>query len=348
VQVSSLFSAKALAQADPQVAERALARVGLTREVLADPAATVDVSQHHALFEALAEEERPDISIHMRTSASMRCEDFGTLGLTTRSAPDLRGALTRLDRYTRLFNSYSVFALSAFGSECWWTNSRVAQSDGARLSHEAGLGTFLTLWRDANGDDLTPARVQFMHDPVGSVGPLEAHFRCPVTFGAEVDAIVLRGDDLDRPNRVGDKHIWEFLRGHLEESIAATEEDHLDREVLVHVANTLSEGVPKLEDVARHLGIGSRTLQRRLSGMGHSYQSLVDEARREVALRLVAEGRQSLVEVAFLTGFAEQSSFTRAFRRWSGTTPRKFRETSPRMPTGLLGHSARAGERLRA
>ena len=348
MEISSLFSAKAVAQADPQVADRALARVGITREALADPASTVDVSQHHALFGALAEPERPDIGIHMRTSASMRCEDFGTLGLTMRSAPDLRGALTRLDRYVRLFNRYSVFALSDFGSEWWWTNSRGADSDGARLSHEAGLGTFLTLWRDANGEDLTPARVQFMHQPVGSLAPLEALFRCPVTFGAEIDAIVLRSEDLDRPNRVGDRHIWEFLRGHLEESIAGTEEDHLDRDVLVYVADTLSEGVPRLEDVARHLGIGSRTLQRRLSDLGHSYQSLVDEARREVALRLVAEGRQSLVEVAFLTGFAEQSSFTRAFKRWSGTTPRKYRETSSRMPAGVLGQGTLAGQRLRA
>lgn len=348
MEVSSLFSAKAVAQADPQVADRALSRVGLTREALADPARTVDVAQHHALFEALAEAERPEISIHMRTSASMRCEDFGTLGLTTRSAPDLRSALARLDRYTRLFNRYSLFAFSDFGAECWWTNARAAHTDGARLSHEACLGTFLSLWRDANGEDLTPARVQFMHQPVGSVAPLEAHFRCPVTFGAEIDAIVLRSEDLDRLNRVGDRHIWEFLRGHLEESIAATEEDHLDREVLVHVAETLSEGVPRLEDVARHLGIGGRTLQRRLADLGHSYQSLVDEARREVALRLVAEGRQSLVEVAFLTGFAEQSSFTRAFRRWSGTTPRKYREAAPRMPAGVLGLSARAGEQLRA
>ena len=348
MEVSSLFSAKAVAQADPQAAERALARVGITREALADPAIPVDVQQHHALFEALAEGERPDISIHMRTSASMRCEDFGPLGLTMRSAPTLRGALERLDRYARLFNRYSLFGFAEAGGECWWSNARPAHSDGARLSNEAALGTFLSLWRDANGEDLTPARVQFMHRPVGSLAPLEAHFRCPVVFGADIDAIVLHAADLDRPNRVGDRHIWDFLRTHLEESLVATEEDQLDREVLIHVAQMLSEGVPRLEDVARQLGIGSRTLQRRLAELGHSYQSLVDEARCEVALRLVAEGRQSLVEVAFLTGFSEQSSFTRAFRRWSGTTPRSFREQSPRMPIGMIRPSAAMGGRYGA
>lgn len=344
MQVSSLFAAKAVAQADPQQAERALAKVGLPRAMLADPASRVLVDQHHALFTALAESERPEIGFHMRTSASMRCDDFGTLGLTMRSAPTLRSSIERLERYARLFNAYSLFDFEEFEGEAWWTNARTAANDGARLSNEAALGTFVALWRDANGEEFAPARVQFMHQPVGSLAPLEAHFRCPVTYGAAVDAIVIRRADLDRPNRVGDRHIWDFLRRHLEESLGLTMEDRIDREVVVHVAKTLSEGVPRLEDVARHLGIGSRTLQRRLSELGLSYQSLVEEARREVALRLVAQGRQSLIEVAFLTGFAEQSSFTRAFKRWSGQTPRAFREQAGTVPPGLLEtHGGRSG-----
>lgn len=316
--------------------------------MLTDPANRVLIEQHHALFAALAQCESPDIAFHMRTSASMRCEDFGTLGLTMRSAPNLRSSIERLERYARLFNAYSLFDFDERKEEAWWTNARTAPSEGARLSNEAALGTFVTLWRDANGEDFTPKRVQFMHHQVGSLTALEKHFRCPVTYGAEVDAIVIRNGDLDRPNRVGDRHIWDFLRGHLEECLGLTEEDRIDRAVVIHVANSLSEGVPRLEEVACHLGIGSRTLQRRLSELGHSYQALVDEARREVAMRLVAQGRQSLIEVAFLTGFAEQSSFTRAFKRWSGQTPRAFREDAANTPPGLLGKTGLYSTTLRA
>ncbi|MBS7670650.1 AraC family transcriptional regulator [Croceicoccus gelatinilyticus] len=348
MEVSSLFSAKALAQVDGDLAERALGQLGLDREVITTPANRVPVEQHHALFEALAQTEQPDISFHMRTSGSMRLEDFGLLGLTMRSAPTLRRSIERLDRYARLFNPYSVFAFAEHGTDGWWTNTRTVATEGGRLSNEAALGTLLTLWRDANGSDLTPARVQFMHQPVGSIEPLRAHFRCPITYGAPFDAIVLRGEDLDRQNRVGDQHIWDFLRANLEQSLGVTEEDGVDREVVICVANALSDGVPRLQDVARDLGIGSRTLQRRLAERGHSYQSLVDEARREVALRLVAEGRQSLVEVAFLTGFAEQSSFTRAFKRWSGKTPRAFREEAPRAPAIASAQALHRNGTLRA
>lgn len=332
MEVSTLFARKAIAQARPATAERALTRVGISREALSDPANRVPVQQHHMLFETLAAEERPEISFHMRTSASMRCEDFGPLGLTVKSAPTLRRSFERLDRYARLYNSYSVFELADKGSECWWINHRAApDNDGARLSNEAALGTFVSVWRDANGEEFSPKRVQFTHLPVGAVQPLEEYFKCPVTHGAEVDAIIMHQQDVDRPNRVGDQHIWKFLREHLEEILRTTEPDRIDREVVMRVANTLSDGVPRLEDVACHLGIGSRTLQRRLSGLGHSYQSLVDEARREVAMTLVGEGRHSLVEIAFLTGFSEQSSFTRAFKRWSGKTPRTYRNAAPRM-----------------
>jgi AraC-like DNA-binding protein len=332
VEVSTLFACKAIAQARPAAADRALSRLGISREILADSANRLPVQQHHLLFETLAEDERPDITFHMKTSASMRCEDFGPLGLTIKSAPTLRRSFERLDRYARLYNPYSVFALADKGTEFWWVNHRAApENDGARLSNEAALGTFVSLWRDANGEEFSPKRVQFTHLPVGDVKPLENHFKCPVTHGAEVDAIIMHQQDVDRPNRVGDQHIWNFLRGHLEEILRTTEPDRIDREVVMQVANTLSDGVPRLEDVACHLGIGSRTLQRRLAQLGHSYQALVDEARREVALKLVSEGRHSLVEVAFLTGFSEQSSFTRAFKRWSGKTPRTYRGEVPRM-----------------
>lgn len=71
--------------------------------------------------------------------------------------------------------------------------------------------------------------------------------------------------------------------------------------------------------------MGGRTLQRRLSERGYSFQTLVDESRRQLAEQLLQQTDYSLAEVAFMTGFSEQSAFTRAFKRWAGQTPRSFR-----------------------
>ena len=91
------------------------------------------------------------------------------------------------------------------------------------------------------------------------------------------------------------------------------------------VTDTLSEGVPTLSAIASKLGLGPRTLQRRLSASGHSFQGIVDMARKDLAQRLLQETELCLAEIAFLTGFSEQSGFTRAFKRWAGQTPRSYR-----------------------
>ena len=326
MEVSALFSRKAIAQARHDDISELHNLVGLTEAELADPATMMPIEKHWVLFERLAEAERPQISFHMRTSASMRCDDYGTLGMAMKSAPTLQQSLNRLERYARIFNNYSNFEQFRRGDEYWWVNAAYGpERDGRLLSDQAALGTFLALWRDACGASLRPKRVQFSHSPIGSVEPLESHFQCPVIFNAQCDAIILDQADLERRNTVGDKQIWNFIRQHLAESIEATQPNQIDREVVIHVANSLSDGVPRLDEVASSLGLGGRTLQRRLSELGHSYQSLVEEARREVAMKLVADPRHSLVEVAFLTGFAEQSSFTRAFKKWSGKTPRAYR-----------------------
>lgn len=91
------------------------------------------------------------------------------------------------------------------------------------------------------------------------------------------------------------------------------------------ISQSLSEGVPAISDVARHLGMSGRTLQRRLSEQGFTYQHLVDEARRRLALRLLRQNGLLAGRDRVHTGFAEQSSFTRAFKRWAGQTPRSYR-----------------------
>ena len=83
-----------------------------------------------------------------------------------------------------------------------------------------------------------------------------------------------------------------------------------------------------VEALRAELGLGARTLQRRLASEGHTFQETVDAARKDLAKRLLRETDYSLAEIAFLTGFAEQSAFTRAFKRWGGKTPRSYRISS--------------------
>ena len=116
------------------------------------------------------------------------------------------------------------------------------------------------------------------------------------------------------------------------------------------VTEALSHGVPTLSVIASEVGMGPRTLQRRLSAQGHSFQSIVDLARQALASRLLRETELCLAEIALLTGFSEQSGFTRAFKRWAGQTPRSYRlesrsvrQASELLEEGAAGAGGRGG-----
>ncbi|MCY1372457.1 putative HTH-type transcriptional regulator [compost metagenome] len=91
------------------------------------------------------------------------------------------------------------------------------------------------------------------------------------------------------------------------------------------IKDRLADGNLGVEEVARHLCMSKRTLQRRLQELEMEFGELVEEIRQATAMDMVSHSPLSLTEIAQRLGYAEPSSFTRAFRRWSGLTPREFR-----------------------
>ncbi|MEQ8913443.1 MAG: AraC family transcriptional regulator ligand-binding domain-containing protein [Pseudomonadales bacterium] len=327
-QISALFVVKMIDQADASIDADALYHaIGLDRATAAEPGRMVAEADYYRLLETLAAHERPDVRFHVNAAATTTCEQLGAVGFAMKSAPILRASFSRLHRYTRLFNTASKFWLEETGDGARWLHHRSQPArDGMYLSNEGALVTFVTLCREVNAPDFVPSAVQYRHQPVGSVAALEAYYRCPVTFGADVDALAFTAEQLDAPNAVGDESIWRFFSTHLEQTLARLDEESaIDGQVVLKIADTLSDGTPTIGTIASQLGMSARTLQRRLAERGRTFQALVEDARRHLAEQLLSSTRYSLAEVAFLTGFSEQSAFTRAFKRWAGETPRAYR-----------------------
>jgi AraC-like DNA-binding protein len=330
--VAAMFVKKMIDQA-PESLDRAelFASTGISEEEAADPNTKVLDTRYYTLLETIAAAEAPEISFHLRTSAAMKCADFGAVGLAWKSAPTLRRSFQRMDRHARAYNKTATFRLVIKDGFSMWTHQRLEPERlGMYLSTEGTLGTYVAMCRETTFPENRPHAVQFRHaEPAGSLKALEDYFRCPVTFGAEIDAIILPEERLDRKNTVGDESIWRFLTTHIEQTLVEEDqEEALDRQVIFQIANMLSEGIPTLADIASELGMSARTLQRRLADHGHTFQSLVDEARRQLAEKFLTDTKYSIAQVAFLTGFSEQSAFTRAFKRWAGQTPGSFRDTA--------------------
>lgn len=331
-QITSLYVQKVVAQASDGVETRDLVEgLGLNPDAPMDAAHLVSSDDYYGFFAALARRDPNNLDLALRIGASMRTEEYGAFGLAWKSAPDLRGSYARSERYGRILGSAEKYTLEKSPHGMLFKLEKSGDGRlGMLLSNEASMAAVVTISQEVSTLPFVPLAVYFRHAARGEESIFTNHFECPVHFNAECDAILVSDEALATPNKLGDPAIAQFFDRHLEQELATLSDDDvgLDQRVRIAVSRALSEGIPTLSDISKSIGLGSRTLQRRLSDDGHSFQSLVDHARRELAHELLRETNYSLAEISFLTGFSDQSGFTRAFKRWSGQTPRSYRLTA--------------------
>lgn len=327
--ITSLFVRKVVAAAGPDVdAERLLASVGLDARADTDPKQMIADTAYYDLIERIAKDH--DITeLPLATGASMRCDNYGALGLAFKAAPTLQGSFTRVERYARLWTSVVEYELRPEGDDVWFFLHRAGPRRlGLRISNEATLASATAIAREVSPDGVFhPLEVHLQHAAPAASLAHEHYFGCPVHFSSDRDALLLSEAALTRENRLGDEGITRFLLDHLDQELAnIADTKSLARRTRDVIARALSEGVPKMEDVARRLGVSVRSLHRHLAEDGLSFQGLAEETRKDLAVALLKQDQYSIAEIAFLTGFSEQSAFTRAFKRWLGKTPASFRK----------------------
>ena len=326
-QVTSLFARKMVAAAGAAVDGRAVLRsAGLDPDGPWDPKVMIPDEAYYAMLETMAAEAEVT-ALPIAVGASMRCDDYGALGLAFKAAPDLLGSFSRVERYARLWTSVVEYEIRRTGRGTLFVLHRSGPRRlGLRLSNEATLASAVALARQVTPGPFAPLEVTFRHAAPRSLAAHRAHFGCPLRFDAPRDALLLSEESLQRPNTLGDAGITRFIVSHLEAEMAGIgAEPTLVRQTKDSIARALSEGLPKMADVAGGLGLSVRSFHRRLAEEGASFQTLTEETRRELALGMLQDARYSLSEIAFLTGFSEQSAFTRAFKRWMGLTPARYR-----------------------
>lgn len=330
--VTSLFARKVAAEAGGgRHATALLGTLGLAGEGPVDPAFMVPAADYYAFFEAAAAADDDPTTLPLRVGATMRSDDCGPFGFAWKSAPTLRGSFERAARFALVLTSVTGYEVEkCFGGAFIHLHRQGERRLGMRLSNEASLASIMAISREVASRPFRPEAVYLKHEAPDGTSGHETWFECPVHFGSDKDALRVSDEALRTPNKVGDASIAQFFDTILEAEVGTLDDTvPLDRRVLDRVSTALSGGVPALSEVARELGMSGRTLQRRLADQEATYQSLVDDARRKLAVRLLGQdGDATLSEVAFMTGFADQSAFTRAFKRWTGQTPGAFRAAS--------------------
>ena len=327
--ITSLFARKVAGQVGRRVDPDALlGTVGLETGGRDSPSQMIADEDYYLLFERAAAADPDPTTLPLRVGASMRSDDYGPFGFAWKSAPTLRGSFERAARYALVLTSVAGYEVEeCFGGAFLHLHRKGERRLGMRLSNEATLASITTISGEVSSQPFRPEAVYLKHEAPDETAGHEAFFGCPVHFGSDRDAIQVSRRTLLTPNRVGDASIAGFFDTLLAAEVGTLDDTvAVDRRVLDRLSTSLSGGVPALSDLAGELGMSGRTLQRRLADEETSFQSLVDEARRRLALRLLrGQDDVTLAEATYMTGFSDQSAFTRAFKRWTGQTPGAFR-----------------------
>jgi AraC-like DNA-binding protein len=258
---------------------------------------------------------------------------FGILGIGAASAGDLAStirALVRLEPVTSTVGS--AYALNR-GREIevgWRENS--APSSTSAIFAEAILTSWVTFGRFLIGERVPIARIEWAHAPTAPRSVYEDIFEAPVSFNAKSNAIILAPEMLSLRSRFAhaDLHARLVQSSNAFSAFGAAGSDDLLARATREIQSRFGDEVIRETDIAQALGISPRSLQRHLAAAGFSFRSLLERARVALSIReLLGHGAPALT-VGERVGFAEQASFCRAFRRWTGVTPGEFRRLFPR------------------
>ncbi|MDB5042578.1 MAG: Transcriptional regulator, AraC family [Candidatus Eremiobacteraeota bacterium] len=291
----------------------------------------------HAV-EALA--GSPDVGLKLGAEAQPHQLDVASLAAL--HSPNLGEALTRVARYKRLCLPEEM-RIDIEGGEVrigfHWLRAE------ARLPPMLIDGAFahlLALGHQGTGQPLTPVRVELARRRSNET-MLKRHFACEVAFDAPADVLVLDESALARPFLTRNADLYEVLLPELEAALhERLGSALLAGDVKSVLRRSMSGERPSVEKVAAAMRMSPRTLQRRLAEQETSYQKLLDDVRDNTARRLLLDTDLDAGEIAFLLGFDELNSFTRAFHEWQGTTPIRWRQFHESRRTSPEAESAAA------
>lgn len=301
--------------------------LGLCEDLLADPEGRVAIDVWYGFVEAAVKVSGdPFLGARFGVRIGKYFRDTaGAVGLMLLSSDTLRVAVDRLTRYQRWWNEGERYEVEERRGRLTirylpWGPFRPAHVQVA----EKVAGQLLFGARFANGGSLD-ARVHFAHPARPGSGEVGRLLACEPLFGSPSNEIVLPSAVLDAKLPTADAALFRVLDRHLAERIRNTTPESLFADqVRSAVSDYLHRERLTIGTIAKIVRCSERTLQRRLRAEGTTFRELVDEVRNSRAVALLQRGA-SIAEICLLLGYAEETTFYRAFKRWTGATPESWK-----------------------
>jgi AraC-like DNA-binding protein len=299
-----------------------LRRAGLPPTLLHGDGSTISLDDLYALHEAV-EAESDDPTIPLRAGQVVSVELFDPSLFAAICSPDMNTAASRLGQFKRLVGPFSLDV--EIGPAETLIRYRCKYRPDVPLSRGLTEMVFLVAFaRRATRHHIVPRRITVQRPPT-DLEPYASYFGCPLDPG-DSWCVGFDARDAHRPFLTHNDRMWEAFEPGLRRRMSEADEARSTRDRVETVLfELLPSGRARLTDVAREVGLGTRTLQRRLAAEGTSWLEMLNQTRERLARHYLTTTKISPAEVSLLLGFENANSLFRAFHRWTGTTPESWR-----------------------
>src|SRR5262245_12539312 len=306
--------------------EPLLKRAGLTPEVIADPEERLSVRSQVALLVEAAIALKDD-RLGFTLARDFDPREIGLLYYVMASSQTLGDGLKRVARYSQITNEAVVVRYQEGNRLIISLSYSGVPRHSDRHQIEFCMFGVLRVCRMLTGQKLVPQHFSIAHHRSGGTSEMARFVGTNVEFGADRDEFALNAEAREFPLIHADPYLNKLLLKNCEAALTDRSGDvsQLRTRVENEISSLLPHGKVLVEDVARSLGMSERTLARKLSDEGLNFTEILQQLRRDLAIRYLDDRKMHVSKIAWRLGFHEVSAFTHAFKRWTGKTPREMR-----------------------
>lgn len=267
-----------------------------------------------------------DEAFGIRSASVYVSSQLGALGHAWLASLTLRKAFVRLERFIRVVNDKAVVLVKDADGCMVVTLKLDIPSDCAPVRDDGALALITRMCRLVYGDHFRLTAMNFKRDTPRDIKPYFEYFGCQLNFDQAENQLLI-------PLTIAD----EFLAGGnselalLNDQVVMRRLAFMDRnDIVTRVQSALMEQLPNGQvsddSVANVLHMSVRTMHRKLTEVDHNFRTLLVEMRRDLAEHYITDNSLTLTEISMLLGFSEPSSFSRAFKSWTGLAPSEVRQ----------------------
>ncbi len=310
-----------------------LLEAGLSESQLKDPEARIPFSKHERLWELLYE-QTGDPDFGLKLGQEIRPASFSILGYIAINSACIGEAMNAFEKYQSLAGEGGRFEIKRSEDliEATYTplnpeKSITAQRVYGMLASTVSLGQWLV------GKKFTPRSASFTTLKPENHALYEQFFDCPINWGADNNQVSFEQnlENVEIPH--ANHEILSLMLGRAKLGGDEEENDSTTQRLANAIKDSLLGQEPDKEQLAKKIGVSSRTLQRKLQKEGTSYQKVLDRVRHQLARDYLQQKELTITDVSYLLGYTDPSPFHRSFKLWEQQTPGQYRAQKLNKPT---------------